>query len=78
MRKRWSITLVVLAEALLYLFLLVGILAIAEAFICPTCNIREMVPTPLIVYLTPGIIGLLLIVVICKQKKKGAKDEQAG
>jgi uncharacterized membrane protein len=74
MSKKKSIILVVLAEALVYLLLLVGIPAIAKALICSTCNFRELMPTPLIVYLLPGLIGIFFIMVILKQKRE-VKDE---
>ena len=74
MSKKWAILLVLLGEALVYLFLLVGVPALENIPFCPTCNTRELFDTPLILYFVPGLIGLLLIVVILKQEREG-KDE---
>ena len=68
MSKKKSLLLVLGVEALIYLFLLVGVPAFAEAFICDTCNARELFPTPLVVYFTPGLIGLIFVLLIWKQK----------
>lgn len=73
MSKKWAVLLVFLAEAFIYLFLLVGLPILESAVFCPTCNAREIFAPPLILYFIPGLIGLLLIVVIWKQKRE-AKD----
>ena len=76
MTKKWAVLLVIVGEALVYLFLLVGLPAIESAFICDTCNVREVFGKPLLLYLTPGLIGLLLLVLIWKQRKGGKDDVQ--
>jgi len=70
MNKKLAISLVLLMEALVYLFLLVGMPALEGALFCPTCNARELFAPPLILYFMPGLIGLLFIVVIWKQRKE--------
>ena len=67
MSKKWAISLVLLGEAVIYLILLVGVPALESTINCPTCNVREFISTPLILYLLPGLIGLGIIVLIWKK-----------
>jgi len=78
MSKKWAISLVLLGEALIYLFLFVGVSALEDLILCPTCTARELFPTPLALYFVPGLIGLLFIVVILKQKKENGKLKPFG
>jgi len=73
--KKLAILLVIAGEALVYLFLFVGLPAFEAAVICPTCNARELFPTPLILYFMPGLIGVLLIILVWKQKQKEVKKD---
>jgi len=73
MNRKWATLLVLLGEAVMYLILLVGLPAF-ERTLCPTCNTRELISTPLFLYLLPGLIGLGIIVLIWKQKEE-VKEE---
>lgn len=98
MNKKWSILLTVVAMAMIYLFLLVGLPALGDMI--PACNsynasitinatanwspigpaldirpYREIYKIPLIIYLIPGIIGIMFIVKILTQKGEVKTDE---
>lgn len=70
MSKKLAIFLVLSGEVLVYLFLLVGMPILESAVFCPTCTAKELFAPPLILYFVPGLIGLLLIVLILKQKEE--------
>lgn len=67
MSKKLALGIVLLVEAVVYLFLFVGIPAI-EKWLCPTCNARELFPTPWLLIATPGLIGALMCLLIWRTK----------
>ena len=73
--KKWAIISVVIIEALVYLFLFVGLPAINNLAFCPTCTARELFTPPIILYCVPLLIGIVLLVVILKQKGEVKEDE---
>lgn len=77
MNKKRAILIIMGVMAAVYLFLLVGIPALADMVgPCGSCNStetadsRERYKAPLIIYFTPGLISIAAIVVILKQKKE--------
>ena len=74
MSKKTAISIVLGLEAVVYLFLFVGLPAIEEAM-CATCGFTEEYAAPLILYIVPGLIGLLMLLVIAQKKVKIQKKE---
>lgn len=78
MGKRKAIILVILAEVVIYLFLLVGWPMLVEYFYsCVTCTGgRELqaIPGSWLAYLVPGLVGALYIMLIIV-KKREVKNE---
>jgi len=71
MSKKRAVLLVLLAEAVIYLVLLVGLPAFENAVLCSTAYGETVTFTaPLILYFMPGLIGLLLIMVILRHKRE--------
>jgi len=74
MNKKWAILLVLVAEAVIYLFLLVGFPMFTDwVYSAPDVNEVGHWRTPLILYFIPGIIGAWFIFVIIKQKKESKR-----
>lgn len=70
MRKKWAISLVLAGEALIYLFLLVGLPMFSEwLYSCSTCTGGRDLGTPWVLYVIPGLIGIWFIVAILTQKE---------
>jgi len=74
MSKRKAIILVILAEAVIYLFLLVGWPMFVEYFYsCATCTQGQelqAIPGVWLVYLIPGLVGALYIMLIIVKKRE--------
>lgn len=71
MGKKRATLIVVGVEILIYLGIFVGIPALYRTLICSTCNSRELFTLPLrIMSPTPGLIGLILILLIWWQGKE--------
>lgn len=70
MSKKWAVLIVLGIEVIVYLFLLVGVPAFEGTILCPTCNIREILAPPLVLYFIPGLIGIFMLALIWKQKKE--------
>ena len=71
MSKKWAISLVLVGEVLIYLFLLVGIPWLKSLY--ATGIASEAFADPMFVYLThltPGLVGIFFILMIWMQKKE--------
>jgi len=74
MSKKKATILVLAFEIVIYIFLLV-LMPMIEGIFCATCNSREVfasITAPL--YFTPGVLGVLLLILILKQKQGVEKD----
>ena len=72
MSKKWAISLVLVGEVLIYLFLLVGIPWFKDMYAISS-TASEAFAVPMFVFhthLTPGLVGAFLILMIWKQKKE--------
>ena len=74
MSKKMAISLVLLVEVLVYLFLFVGVPALENFTACPECNAMELPSARPFLYFIPGLVGLVMILGIWKQKKE-VEDE---
>jgi len=74
MSKKLAILLVILGEALTYLFIFVAIPAL-EGLTCPDCRAASDFEPPLFLYIIPGLVGAFSIVVILLRKKKEVNRE---
>ena len=69
MSKKMAVFLVLLAEALVYLFLFVGVPALENFVAPPDCVAMDYPSARPFLSFIPGLVGLLLLVGIWKQKK---------
>jgi uncharacterized membrane protein YeaQ/YmgE (transglycosylase-associated protein family) len=71
-RKKVAISITLAGVAMVYLFLLVALPALAGtlSIICDS----EVINTPMAMYFVPGVIGAFIIIAIWKSKKE-TKDE---
>ena len=70
MSKRVAISLVLLIEVVVYLFLFVGVPMLEDFVACPGCDAMEMPSARPFLYFIPGLVGLVMILGIWKQKKE--------
>lgn len=71
MTKKKAIILVLVVEVLVYLFILVGLPTLENVVGCEAAGVANL---PWLLKVMPGLIGVLFLVLICKQKTE-VKDE---